>query len=49
MLWMRRRFIDDIRIEIILADPDKKIEDVRHRFISLNVDDDQETANGPSK
>jgi magnesium transporter len=40
-------FIDDIKIrEIILADPDKKIEDViDNRFIYLNVDDDQETAN----
>jgi len=40
-------FIDDIKIrEIILADPDKKIEDViDNRFIFLNVDDDQETAN----
>src|SRR4029077_13795932 len=34
-------FIDDIRIrEIILADPDKKIEDViDNRYIFLNVDD----------
>jgi magnesium transporter len=40
-------FIDDIRIrEIILADPDKKIEDViDNRYIALNVHDDQETAN----
>jgi magnesium transporter len=40
-------FIDDIKIrEIILADPDKKIEDViDNRFIFLNVDDDQDTAN----
>ncbi len=40
-------FIDDIKIrEIILADPDKKIEDViDNRFIYLNVNDDQETAN----
>jgi magnesium transporter len=40
-------FIDDIRIrEIILADPDKKIEDViDNRYIALNVNDDQETAN----
>ena len=40
-------FIDDIKIrEIILADPDKKVEDViDNRFIYLNVDDDQETAN----
>ena len=39
-------FIDDIRIrEIILADPDKKVEDViDNRFIYLNVNDDQETA-----
>jgi magnesium transporter len=40
-------FIDDIRIrEIILANPDKKIEDViDNRYIALNVNDDQETAN----
>ncbi len=40
-------FIDDIRIrEIILADPDKKIEEViDNRYIALNVNDDQETAN----
>ncbi len=40
-------FIDDIKIrEIILADPDKKVEDViDNRFIFLNVNDDQETAN----
>jgi magnesium transporter len=40
-------FIDDIRIrEIILADPDKKIEDViDNRYIALNVNDDQEAAN----
>ena len=39
-------FIDDIRIrEIILADPDKKIEDViDNRYIALHVNDDQETA-----
>src|SRR5450432_4052346 len=39
-------FIDDIRIrEIILANPDKKIEDViDNRYIALNVTDDQETA-----
>jgi len=39
-------FIDDIRIrEIILANPDKKIEDViDNRYIALNVNDDQETA-----
>jgi magnesium transporter len=39
-------FIDDIRIrEIILADPDKKIEDViDNRYIALNANDDQETA-----
>src|SRR5450755_1327530 len=44
-------FIDDIKIrEIILADPDKKIEDViDNRFIYLNVDDDQETANNAFK
>ncbi|PWT73606.1 MAG: magnesium transporter [Bacteroidetes bacterium] len=40
-------FIDDIRIrEIILADPDKKIEEViDNRYIALHVDDDQEVAN----
>jgi len=40
-------FIDDIRIrEIILADPDKKVADViDNRYIALNVNDDQETAN----
>jgi magnesium transporter len=40
-------FIDDIRIrEIILADPDKKIEAViDNRYIALNVNDDQEAAN----
>jgi magnesium transporter len=39
-------FIDDIRIrEIILADPNKKIEDViDNRYIALHVNDDQETA-----
>src|SRR5580704_610285 len=39
-------FIDDIRIrEIILANPDKKIEDViDNRYIALNVNDAQETA-----
>ena len=39
-------FIDDIRIrEIILANPDKRIEDViDNRYIALNVHDDQETA-----
>src|SRR6516165_472829 len=40
-------FIDDIRIrEIILANPDKKVEDViDNRYIALNVNDDQEAAN----
>ncbi len=40
-------FIDDIRIrEIILADPNKIIAEViDNRFIYLNVDDDQATAN----
>jgi magnesium transporter len=40
-------FIDDIKIrEIILADPDKIVEDViDNRYIALNVTDDQETAN----
>lgn len=39
-------FIDDIRIrEIILANPEKKIEDViDNRYIALNVNDDQEVA-----
>ncbi len=39
-------FIDDIRIrEIILADPEKKIEDViDNRYVALNVHDDQEKA-----
>ena len=39
-------FIDDIRIrEIILANPEKKIEDViDNRYIFLHVDDDQEKA-----
>lgn len=39
-------FIDDIRIrEIILANPEKKIEDViDNRYIALNVNDDQEKA-----
>jgi magnesium transporter len=39
-------FIDDIRIrEIILANPEKKIEDViDNRYIALHVDDDQEAA-----
>ena len=40
-------FIDDIRIrEVILASPDKKVIDViDYRFITLNVNDDQEIAN----
>src|SRR5882757_8692772 len=39
-------FIDDVRIrEIILANPEKRIEDViDNRYIALNVHDDQETA-----
>src|ERR1700744_3662936 len=39
-------FIDDIRIrEVILANPEKKIEDViDNRYIALNVNDAQETA-----
>src|SRR5579859_1105916 len=39
-------FIDDVRIrEIILANPDKKIEDViDNRYIALNVNDEQEAA-----
>jgi magnesium transporter len=39
-------FIDDVRIrEIILANPDKRIEDViDYRYIALNVNDEQETA-----
>ncbi|MBC7902378.1 MAG: magnesium transporter [Gemmatimonadaceae bacterium] len=41
------RFIDDMRIrEIILASPEKKVGDIiDYRFISLNVHDEQETAN----
>lgn len=44
-------FIDDIRIrEIILANPEKKIEDViDNRYIALNVHDDQEAANNAFK
>ncbi len=40
-------FIDDIRIrEIILANPEKIVEDIiDHRFITLNVIEDQEVAN----
>ncbi len=40
-------FIDDIRIrEVILASPDKKVIDIiDYRFITLNVNDDQEIAN----
>ncbi|MEJ7767506.1 MAG: magnesium transporter, partial [Chitinophagaceae bacterium] len=40
-------FIDDIRIrEVILASPDKKVADIiDYRFITLNVNDDQEIAN----
>jgi magnesium transporter len=43
----RGEFVDDIRIrEILLAHPDKKIGDlIDHRFIALNVNDDQEAAN----
>jgi magnesium transporter len=39
-------FIDDVRIrEIILANPEKKIEDIiDYRYIALNVNDAQETA-----
>ena len=39
-------FIDDVRIrEIILANPEKKIEDIiDNRYIALNVNDAQETA-----
>lgn len=39
--------VDDMRIrEIILASPDKKVEDIiDHRIITLNVNDDQEVAN----
>ena len=39
-------FIDDVRIrEIILANPEKRIEDViDNRYIALNVNDDQEVA-----
>ncbi len=40
-------FVDDIRIrEIILASPDKKVgEIIDNRYITLNVNDDQEVAN----
>ncbi len=40
-------FVDDIRIrDIILAAPDKKVEElIDGRFVTLNVFDDQETAN----
>ncbi len=39
-------FIDDVRIrEIILASPDKTMDEIiDHRFITLNVNDDQEIA-----
>ncbi|MBC8033567.1 MAG: magnesium transporter [Chitinophagaceae bacterium] len=41
------KFLDDLRIrEVILASPDKKVEDViDYRFITLHVNDDQEVAN----
>jgi magnesium transporter len=41
------KFIDDIRIrEIILANPEKEVgEIIDNRFITLNVNDDQESAN----
>jgi magnesium transporter len=41
------RFLDDIRIrEIILASPERKVGDIiDNRFITLNVNDDQEVAN----
>lgn len=40
-------FIDDIRIrEILLASPDRVVAElIDHRFIALNVNDDQEVAN----
>ncbi len=40
-------FVDDIRIrEILLANPEKLVgEIIDHRFITLNVNDDQEVAN----
>ena len=43
--------VDDLRIrEVILASPDKKVEEViDHRFITLNVNDDQEIANDTFK
>lgn len=43
----RGEFVDDMRIrEILLASPDKKVEDIiDNRFIALNVHDDQEVAN----
>jgi len=44
-------FIDDIRIrEVILADPDKKIEEViDNRYIALNVHDDRKRPTRPFK
>jgi magnesium transporter len=43
----RGEFVDDIRIrEIILANPQKKVEEIiDNRYITLNVNDDQEVAN----
>jgi magnesium transporter len=43
----RGEFVDDMRIrEILLASPEKKVEDIiDNRFIALNVHDDQEVAN----
>ena len=43
----RGEFVDDIRIrEILLADPIKIVEEIiDNRFITLNVNDDQEVAN----
>lgn len=43
----RGEFVDDMRIrEILLASPDKKVEDIiDNRFIALKVHDDQEVAN----
>ena len=44
-------FVDDVRIrEILLASPDKMIgEIIDNRFIALNVNDDQESANNAFK
>jgi magnesium transporter len=43
----RGEFVDDMRIrEVILTSPDRKVGDIiDHRYIALNVHDDQEVAN----